>query len=154
MRISFDMDDTLVPGDAPGRARAECTLLSGDRLRNGSLTLLRELARDHELWIYTTSLRSPWQVKLGLRLKGVRIAKVITEIEHLQMLREYNFDRPPSKYPTHFGVDVHVDDSLGVLAEGEQFDFDVIRIDPADEQWTDTLRQAIAARESVPCSRC
>jgi len=140
MRISFDMDDTLVPR---GRDSAEAVLLNGDRLRKGALPLLRELAQEHELWIYTTSYRNPWYLRFSFWLKGVRIRKVVNEAEHQRMIRKYGFDVQPSKYPKHYGIDLHVDDSRGVLEEGRQFGFRVIQIDLDDDGWVDKVRTAI-----------
>lgn len=40
-----------------------------------------------------------------------------------------------SKYPPAFGIDMLVDDSPGVVLEGQRYGFRVIQISPEDEQW-------------------
>jgi len=145
MRISFDMDDTLVPLHEDDVRQADCRLLCGDPIRRGAIALLRELQTEHELWVYTTSFRSPWKVRWSFRLKGIRFATVIQEDLHRKMIREYSFQRPPSKYPRHYGIDLHIDDSKGVLAEGQRFQFAVLWVDPRDPQWVETVRCGIAA---------
>ena len=78
MRISFDLDHTLVPYDKKGRAEADCKLLlSGDLMRKGTIQLLKTLQKDHELWIYTSSFRGPMALKFSFWLKGISIKKVI-----------------------------------------------------------------------------
>ena len=139
MRISFDLDDTLVLHGNVSYNDTDGKLLSGEVLRKGSVSLLKELVQDHELWIYTTSFRKPWVLKFSFWLKGIKINRVINETAHRQMLRTYCPDFQPSKYPKHFGIDVHIDDSKGVQKEGEIFGFNVIQVDPDDINWTETI---------------
>jgi hypothetical protein len=61
------------------------------------------------------------------------------------MIREYSFQPIPSKYPKHFGIDLHIDDSLGVLAEGKRLGFEVLWVDARDPQWVETVRSGIAS---------
>ena len=68
---------------------------------------------------------------------------MVNEAEHQRMIRKYGFDVQPSKYPKHYGIDLHVDDSMGVLEEGRQFGFRVIQIDLDDDGWVDKVRTAI-----------
>ena len=137
------MDHTLVPHDATGRAESDTTLFTGEHLRKGTIELLKDLGQTHELWIYTTSFRSQWMLKVSFWLKGVKIKRVINEQDHDNMIRHYTFNMRPSKYPKHFGIDVHVDDSVGVLEEGNAFGFKVIQIDPLDPEWTTTIRNRL-----------
>lgn len=150
MRISFDMDDTLVPLHRDDERQADCRLLCGDLVRAGGIQLLRDLQREHELWIYTTSFRVPWKVRWSFRLQGIRIRRVIQEEIHRKMIREYLFQPIPSKYPKHFGIDLHVDDSPGVLAEGKRLGFEVLWVDPRDPHWSETVRSGI---ESMVAAR-
>ena len=83
MRISFDLDDTLIcyggttpcETDLPWPLR----LVAGNEpLPRGTRSLLMTLrSHGHELWVYTTSLRRPRQVRQWLRCHGVRVDRVV-----------------------------------------------------------------------------
>ena len=143
MRISFDLDHTLVLPGKMGREGSEGKLFSGEILRKGTIGLLKDLSRDHELWIYTTSYRKQWILKFSFWLKGVKIRKVINERTHQKMIKHYNHSIQPSKYPKHYEIDVHIDDSIGVLKEGSMFGFRVIQVDPEDYSWTETIKREV-----------
>ncbi|MFK5976516.1 MAG: hypothetical protein QM493_08420 [Sulfurovum sp.] len=141
MKISFDIDDTLIlynKGDY-----ASDRLLNGEYLRDGTIFLLKELAKKHELWIYTSSFRTPFLLKFYFWLKGVKIKRVINQDIHNKILKEYNFSTVPSKLPSHFDIDVHIDDSDGVVQEGEIFGFNVIQVRPSQENWKEIILDSI-----------
>ena len=141
MKISFDIDDTLILYDSKKKENNNCRLLNGEILRYGTINLLKELEKEHELWIYTTSFRSPWVLKLCFWLKGVKIKKVVNQNLHSKIIKSKNISA--TKLPSYFGIDLHVDDSLGVVEEGKKFGFDVIVIDPNDEEWTVKVKEEI-----------
>ena len=141
MRISFDIDDTLILYDNLGYTSDK--LLNGEYLREGAIFLLKELAKNHEIWIYTTSFRNPFLIKFYFWLKGVHIRKVINQDIHNKILIEYNFDKIPSKLPSHFDIDIHIDDSIGVVEEGKIFGFKVIHIKPNQENWKEFMLNKI-----------
>jgi len=140
MQISFDLDDTLILYDDPSSNEK---LLSGEILREGTTSLLQELAKEHELWIYTTSFRSPWRTKFYFWLKGIKIHRVINQNIHDEIMKGYSFPRTPSKLPSHFGIDIHIDDADGVVVEGREFGFDVIQVRPNQENWIKIILQQI-----------
>lgn len=150
MRISFDLDDTLIcyqPGSVyeprpPWYWRA---VASHEPLRRGARALLRDLrARGHELWVYTTSHRPPLSVKLWLRSYGVRVVRVVNQDVHDRHLRRTVRDYPPSKNPRAFGIDLHVDDSDGVRMEGDEHGFRVVVVSPDDADWVAKVLAAVA----------
>jgi len=143
MRISFDLDDTLILYDENRHNIIHDKLFNGESLRHGTIPLLKKLSKKHELWIYTTSLRSPFLIKFFFLLKGVRIQKVINQTIHNDILKAYHFPQNPSKLPSHFQIDVHIDDSPGVVEEGKKFGFHVIHVTPQDENWSDFIEQQI-----------
>src|SRR5438270_12026835 len=88
MRISFDLDDTLIcyGGMIPCEPRlpwpVRC-LLNDEPLRCGARQLVRTLReRGHQVWIYTTSDRGPRAVRWWLRLHGVQVDRVVNGVEH------------------------------------------------------------------------
>src|SRR5438067_846899 len=88
MRISFDLDDTLICyGPAvpcePRPAWHRRLFTSREPLRLGAKSLMLELEqRGWELWIYTTSYREPRSVRRWLRSHGIRVRDVINRAIH------------------------------------------------------------------------
>jgi hypothetical protein len=67
---------------------------------------------------------------------------------HDATLRRTPNDYPPSKNPGAFGIDLHVDDSVGVRMEGEQHGFNVVVVSPDNESWTELVLSAAAEVET------
>ena len=148
MRISFDLDDTLIcyhPGSLyEPRLRWYWRLVVNEEpLRLGMRELGRELMRrGHELWVYTTSFRSPFGVAWWLRGHGIRVRRVVNQDVHDRELRRLGHRHGPSKNPSMFGIDLHIDDSAGVGLEGREHGFRVVVVDPLDGDWA---RRVLAA---------
>ena len=146
MRISFDVDDTLVCG--PGVPTEQhlprwWRWRYGEPIRFGTKELSSELiARGHEVWIYTTSLRSPGYLRGWFRAFGVELSGVVNQAHHDRR----NGRRGPSKFPPAFGIDLHVDDSEGVAEEGRRHGFDVVVVSPNDLEWTARVLEAVELR--------
>jgi len=150
MRISFDVDDTLVLHglDTPperGRFPAFVHRWFGEPLRRGTCSLIGELRRRGcSVWIYTSSGRTPFDIRLWMFLHGIRVDGVINDERHRRELAGRRFSRLPSKYPPAFGIDLHVDDSAGVLMEGQEHGFRVVVVSPDDEHWTERVLDALS----------
>jgi hypothetical protein len=152
MRISFDVDDTLVccptvPSEqfVPWWRRWRY----GEGVRSGTRALMSELiARRHELWIYTTSFRSAWYLRGWFGAFGVELTGVVNQTRHDRTVGR----RGPSKFPPAFGIDLHVDDSEGVAEEGRRHGFDVVVVSPEDPQWAARVLKAVESR-SRPTGR-
>lgn len=144
MRIAFDLDDTLIPCEfafplepRPLLAR----LLGAEPLRRGTIELCRLLRRrGWRLWVYTTSLRHPFSVRMQFLLHGIVLEGVVNQDRHERRLCN---GRPRanecSKYPPAFRIDLIIDNSEGVRAEGRRFGFRTLIVDPGDEQWTEAV---------------
>jgi hypothetical protein len=140
MRISFDVDDTLVCGPTVSVEQCVpwwCRWRYPELLRHGTRELMRELhRRGHRLWIYTTSYRPPGYLHRWFRRTGVRLEGVVNQDRHEQVVGRMTFrGYPPSKYPPAFGIDLHIDDSEGVAIEGRQHGFRVLVVAPDDAEW-------------------
>jgi hypothetical protein len=150
MRISFDIDDTLVlhgfkeAPTEPGRfPRFICQWLS-EPLRLGTGNLIRQLREQGcSIWIYTSSGRTEFYIRLWLFLHGISVDGVVNEQRHRRELLLQNYPKLPSKYPPAFKIDLHVDDSDGVRIEGLQHDFNVVVIDPGDVRWAEKVLDAV-----------
>jgi hypothetical protein len=86
VRISFDIDDTLVC--SPGLPDEQLfprwrRLWYSERLRHGTKALMGELLRRRsEVWVYTTSYRSPRYLRGWFRCMGVPLAGVVNQARH------------------------------------------------------------------------
>jgi len=151
MRISFDVDDTLVCGpEVPTEQFVPWwrRWWYPELLRRGTRDLMRALLdRRCKLWIYTTSYRPRrylrrWFASIGIPLEGV-----VNQDVHDGLLRRWDSPSyPPSKYPPKFGIDLHIDDSEGVAEEGKQYRFDVLVISPNDLDWTQRVLEVVEQR--------
>lgn len=155
MRISFDVDDTIICYDPsvpteqllPWLLRPWFT----EPLRQGTRALMRDLiCRGCEIWIYTTSYRNPLYLKLWFRAMGVRLGGVVNQDIHDRIVKKMTFcSYWPSKYPPAFGIDLHIDDSEGVGIEGKQLGFDVIVVSPSDNAWASHVMEEIQSRKKI-----
>ena len=148
MRISFDLDDTLIRH--PSRPE-DTDQLCGEKLRVHTIPLLLELSRNrgHELWIYTTSNRSPFKLKWGFRFRGVPIQRVINSERHLQKANERNPPAIPSKNPSWFGIDLHIDDSPGVAVKATNLGFHALIVSPDNDDWHQIVLKEVSRQEKI-----
>ena len=153
MRVSFDIDETLVcrqPGAPAERSLFHLSRWFSEPLREGTGSLVQELRRrGYSVWIYTTSLRSPFHIRLWLFLHGILVDGVVNEERHRRKLAGWRFARLPSKYPPAFGIDLHVDDSEGVRLEAKEHGFRVIIVRPDDNGWSQKVLEALGPTPSV-----
>lgn len=143
MRVSFDIDDTLVPGAGlPAEWLVPWPLrgLFPEPMRPGSRQLLRTLVSlGHQVWVYTTSYRPRWYIHVWFRALGVPLGGVVNQFVHERVVGRQG----PSKRPSAFGIDLHVDDSDGVRMEGERHGFTVLVVPPDDDGWADRVLKAV-----------
>jgi hypothetical protein len=152
MTISFDIDNTLIPYSNEFEVEKKGflpKLLKAEPLRKGTIQLFKELeSRGHEIWIYTTSFRSPNYLKRTFKSYGLHPSRIINEKINQKQLRKHNCTS--SKNPKLFGIDLHIDDSQGVGMEGEKYGFETIIIELEDAKWGDKiLRKVDAISNSV-----
>lgn len=154
MRISFDLDDTLIcyQKEVPREVDRVPRLLRpwfSEPLREGTVELMRELERQGWLLcIYTTSSRSPRHLKWWFRFYGIRIEQVINQDHYDRVKVPDHLKRRPTKFPPAFGIDLHVDEE-GVGQEGKECGFDVAVVNLNDLEWTKRVLEA-AARKQRP----
>src|SRR5476649_1040774 len=105
MKISFDLDDTLIPGNKIFETDQQTLfqkLLGMEKVRKGTIDLFKELRKQgHIVGIYTTSFRSPFKIKLLFLLNGFSLDFVINQKRHLRIVDR---STPCSKYPTAFNI--------------------------------------------------
>ena len=141
MVISFDLDDTLIPGIKNFETEKQNffqRMIGLDRIRYGTTDLFKILrSHGHKIYIYTTSYRSIVKIKLTFYFYGIPIDKVINQQIHTKELRELK--TRTSKYPPAFGIDIHIDDSYGVKKEGDNFNFKTVIIDENEINWENKI---------------
>jgi hypothetical protein len=150
MRIAFDLDDTLIPGACefpvePLPVNPLRRWFCAEPVRLGTGGLFRELtSAGHDVWIYTTSFRSPASVKLLFWGYGAPVRRVINQSVHARCVEALGCAyRTCTKYPPAFGIDLLVDECLGVAEESRRYNFSALRISPDDADWTATVLAAL-----------
>lgn len=148
MRISFDIDDTLICGSSVPTEPCVSWWRRRrypERLRHGARALMSELTqRGCRIWIYTSSDRPAHYLKSWFRIMGIPIEGVINQTRHERTVGL----RGPSKYPPAFRIDLHIDDSPGVAMEGADHQFAVLVVSPEDKDWVDRVLSEVDARIS------
>lgn len=150
IRISFDIDDTLAC--QLHHCAVEKSWLPacvhrwlGEPLRIGTRSLTRELRRQGcSIWVYTSSGRTPSYIRRWLLLYGIRVDGVVNSVRHYHALTAHGLANSPSKFPPAFDIDLHVDDSDGVRTEGHDHGFRVVVVHPEDENWAQSVLDAVA----------
>ena len=149
MRISFDLDDTLICRDPKVPCERDILVsllrfLFPEPLRLGSVALIKQLSeRGCRIWIYTSSGRSPRYIKLWLSLYGIKLEGVVNYKLHQRAIEAGLSPKTVSKYPPAFGIKLHIDDSEGVKLEGEKHGFTVLQVQPDDHNWTTIVLEKV-----------
>jgi hypothetical protein len=144
MKISFDLDDTLIPGRVvfpTEKQNALQTLLGIEPIREGATKLIKQLKSEgHSISIYTTSYRKTFAIRFAFWTFGIVLDSVINQTIHERVLKEKK--NLCSKYPPAFNIDLHIDDSPGVGLEGQRFKFKTVIVN-GDEFWTKQVLSAL-----------
>ncbi|HWG45972.1 MAG TPA: hypothetical protein VN688_24635 [Gemmataceae bacterium] len=148
MRISFDVDDTLVCHPSVPTERFVPwwgRWWYPEPLRHGTRELMQQLlAGGNQLWIYTTSYRPARYLHGWFRSFGVPIYGVVNQHRHERVVGRQG----PSKYPPAFGIDLHIDDSEGVAEEGKRHRFEVVVVAPTDLDWVVQVLEVVRSRSN------
>lgn len=147
MIISFDLDDTIIPGIKKFETEKRSILqkLCGiETIRLGTIELMKTLKlQGHHIYIYTTSLRPASRIRLTFYSYGIKLNKVINQKRHEAVLKAQSTFY--SKYPPAFNIAIHVDDSKGVELEGNRFNFRTIIISEENLKWTEDILTIVSA---------
>ncbi|UZR96076.1 HAD family hydrolase [Chondrinema litorale] len=147
MKISFDLDDTLIPANKdefPTEVRSFIQKLFGvELIRKDTISLLKKLkAQGHKIGVYTTSYRSKSKIWFQFYSYGFQLDFIINEKLNRKEISKAKVYA--TKYPPAFGIDVHIDDSEGVGIEGEKYQFNAIIIEKDDTNWCSKLENKIS----------
>lgn len=146
MIVSFDLDDTLIPGikKFETEKRSIIQKLCGiEKIRLGTIELMKSLKlQGHQIYVYTTSLRPASRIWSTFYTYGIRLDKVINQKKHEAVLKAQS--KLYSKYPPAFNIDIHIDDSKGVEIEGNSFNFKTIIISEGNLIWTEDILRIVS----------
>lgn len=148
MIVSFDLDDTLFV--SPNTFKTEESLnfpfniIYKERLRLGTVELLNDIrSQGIQLWIYTTSFRSERYIRGLFKHYGIKIDNIINGDRHKREVQGNNTEIMPSKYPSKYRIDLHIDDDISVMQNGRTYGFNVCIIGPQDDEWVDKIKEQI-----------
>ncbi len=147
MKISFDLDGTLIPSDKDEFAVVPRNYVQKicriEELRFDSQELFRQLQlAGHQVGIYTTSYRSKLRIRCHLLSYGIWVDFIINEKLNRKRLAELGISA--SKYAKAFDIDLHIDDSPGVAKEGERLEFNTIIIKGDQSNWAAEIMRKVA----------
>ncbi|MGN0537144.1 MAG: HAD family hydrolase [Acutalibacteraceae bacterium] len=144
MRVSFDLDDTLFLDDKKYETEPPLSfpyrLIYKEHLRKGTIDLLQKIHQaDIELWIYTTSFRSERYIRHLFKHYGVQLDEVVNGERHLREVQANKKEPMPSKYPSYYRIDLHIDDDISVVQNGKIYGFNVFLIKNEMPNWADNI---------------
>jgi hypothetical protein len=113
------------------------SILYKERLRKGTVNLCKELISiGYDILVYTTSERSVQYIHRLFGLHGINLSNIVNQKIHQSVVQGNRKEIMPSKVPSKFGIDLHIDDDISVKQNGIQFGYSVLIIDKDDENWT------------------
>lgn len=148
MRISFDLDDTLFVSEEtfkvePALKFPFCAIYK-ERLRLGTVALLKYIREQGmELYVYTTSYRSEHYIRGLFHCYGIKFDCVINGAKHAREVQSGHMEAMPSKYPSKYRIDLHIDDDRSVAENGKTYGFRVFLVGSQDDDWTDKIKKEI-----------
>lgn len=152
MVISFDLDDTLIPGikQFPTIKRNLIQRLWRiEKLRTGTIELMKACQEQgHKVYVYTTSYRKPSKIKWMFYSYGIKLDRIINQEIHYQVLKGQSIK--PSKFPPAFNIHLHIDDSKGVEMEGVRHNFRTFIVSEDNHNWTADILHTIAQLKNEP----
>lgn len=144
LTVSFDLDDTLFVDpekyDTEKKLPFPLDKIFKERLRAGTVELLSKIREnDIELWIYTTSFRTPRYITALFRCYGIKIDEVVNGDRHYREVQSGRAEAMPSKYPSKYRIDLHIDDDISVLQNGKTYGFKVAIINDESPDWVNDI---------------
>jgi hypothetical protein len=148
--ITFDIDDTIrLHGSSQKSERPVISwvarLFYREPIRIGFIQVCNDLRNlGCQIGIYTTSSRSVGYIRRWMRCYGLKPDIIINSVIHERVIAgRFKHDRPPSKHPGLFGIDLHIDDSHGVAVEAKRFGFRALIVATEDMDWGARIVQAV-----------
>ena len=116
-----------------------------ERLRAGTVELMNYIQSEGiELWIYTTSFRSERYIRGLFRCYGIKPDQVVNGQRHADEVQKGHAEGMPSKYPSKYRIDLHIDDDISVAQNGRTYGFRVFTVGEQDDEWAEKIKAEIA----------
>lgn len=149
MKVSFDLDDTLFVSEKKFKVepslRFPMKYIYKERLRAGTVELMNYIQSEGiELWIYTTSFRSERYIRGLFRCYGIKPDQVVNGQRHADEVQKGHAEGMPSKYPSKYRIDLHIDDDISVAQNGRTYGFRVFTVGEQDDEWAEKIKAEIA----------
>lgn len=144
MRISFDLDETLTTSRLAeaelGQAWWGCFFFQ-EPLRRGTRNLLKNLqSQGHEVWIYTSSVRSVTTIRRWFASYGITLDGIVNErLSRPALKAAAQAGILASKFPPYFDINIHIDDDPDLVRDLEGTSCTPILVDRNDLQWIAAL---------------
>lgn len=156
MRISFDLDDTLFVSEDKFKIepalRFPFNIIFKEKLRMGSIELMKYIREQNiELWIYTTSYRSEQYIRSLFRCYGIVLDNIVNGARHAAEVQCGRAESMPSKYPSKYRIDLHIDDDVTVAQNGKIYGFNVFIVGSQDDEWTEKVKKEIERIKKMKC---
>ena len=144
MIISFDLDDTLFVSPLTHKTEKELPFpfnrLYKERLRKGTISFIHALqSNGNQVYVYTTSYRSERYIKNLFHHYGIKFDRIINGATHQKEVQGRKSEAMPSKYPSRYRIDLHIDDDNSVMENGKIYGFRVFLIGGQDDTWTEKI---------------
>ena len=148
MKVSFDLDDTLFVSEKKFAVEPELrfpfNIIYKERVRAGAVELMNYIRSEGiELWIYTTSFRSEKYIRGLFKHYGVKLDSVVNGERHAKEVQANHAEGMPSKYPSKYRIDLHIDDDISVAQNGKTYGFKVFTVGAQDDMWAEKIKQEI-----------
>lgn len=148
MKVSFDLDDTLFvsPDEFETEVVPSFTYKwkYKERLRKGTIVLFEKLQNmGVEIWIYTTSFRSEKYIRGLFRCYGLEVESIVNGERHAKEVQGVRAEAMPSKYPSRYRIDLHIDDDVSVAQNGRVYGFKVFIVGPQDDNWVEKIVEEV-----------
>lgn len=156
MRISFDLDDTLFVSEDKFKIepalRFPFNIIFKEKLRMGSIELMKYIREQNiELWIYTTSYRSEQYIRSLFRCYGIVLDNIVNGARHAAEVQYGRAESMPSKYPSKYRIDLHIDDDVTVAQNGKIYGFNVFIVGSQDDEWAEKVKMEIERIKKKKC---
>jgi hypothetical protein len=150
LKISFDLDDTLIckgvnaPQDIP-KYPWLCRVLFDESLRKGTTELFQWLTNEGcRVGIYTTSYRSTRYIKSLFWCYGIKLNFIVNQYIHERCFAN-ELNMVPSKVPTAFEIDIHVDDQALASNPTQGSRCRMVVVDKGDALWVEKIKGEVSA---------
>ncbi|MDE7094074.1 MAG: HAD family hydrolase, partial [Oscillospiraceae bacterium] len=70
---------------------------------------------------------------------GIQLDGIINGTRHAREVQGSKSESMPSKYPSHYRIDLHIDDDKSVLENSKIYGFRVYFIQEHDENWVENI---------------